>query len=88
MEIRGTLNEIEEKDKKINSFIVLDKEGISRRDIADKGRLKNLVLGIKSNINVEGLVTSAGSKTLGNYISSYNATVVEKIKAEGGQILE
>ena len=87
MEIREILNEVEEKDKKINSFIVLDKEGISRRDIADKGRLKNLVLGIKSNINVEGLVTSAGSKTLGNYISSYNATVVEKIKAEGGQIL-
>ena len=87
MEIRERLNEIEEKDKKINSFIVLDKEGISRRDIADSGRLKNLLLGIKSNINVEGLLTSAGSKTLENYISPYNATVIEKIKAEGGQIL-
>jgi len=87
MEIRERLNEIEEKDKKINSFIVLDKEGISRRDISDSGRLKNLLLGIKSNINVEGLLTSAGSKTLENYISPYNATVIEKIKAEGGQIL-
>ncbi|HDH41396.1 MAG TPA: Asp-tRNA(Asn)/Glu-tRNA(Gln) amidotransferase subunit GatA [Candidatus Altiarchaeales archaeon] len=87
MEIRERLNEIEEKDKKINSFIVLDKEGISRRDIADSGRLKNLLLGIKSNINVEGLLTSAGSRTLENYISPYNATVIEKIKAEGGQIL-
>jgi len=36
---------------------------------------------------VEGLLTSAGSRTLENYISPYNATVIEKIKAEGGQIL-
>ena len=81
------LNEIEEKDKKINSFIVLDKKGISRRDVPNKGKLKNLLVGVKSNINVEGLITSAGSKTLENYISPYDATVVEKVKAEGGQIL-
>ncbi|RLI88280.1 MAG: Asp-tRNA(Asn)/Glu-tRNA(Gln) amidotransferase GatCAB subunit A [Candidatus Altiarchaeales archaeon] len=87
MEIRERLNEIEERDKKINSFTVLDKEGISRRDVADRGKLKNLILGIKSNINVEGLLTSAGSRTLENYVSPYNATVIEKIKAEGGQIL-
>jgi aspartyl-tRNA(Asn)/glutamyl-tRNA(Gln) amidotransferase subunit A len=87
MEITEILDDIEERDKKINSFIVLDREGISRKVASKKGKLKNLLVGIKSNINVEGLITSAGSKTLENYVSPYDATVVKKIKADGGQIL-
>lgn len=87
MEVREKLGAVEEGDREINSFIVVDKEGVSRRDAAGDGRLRDYIIGIKSNINVEGLVTSAGSKTLENYISPYNATVVDKIKADGGQIL-
>ncbi len=87
MEIRGLLDDVAERDREINSFIVLDREGVSRRNVPRKGRLKDLVVGVKSNINVEGLVTSAGSKTLENYVSPYNATVVERIMADGGCIL-
>lgn len=85
--IKNKILEIEEKDKKINSFIVLDKKGISRKDISSKGKLENLTIGIKSNINVSGLLVSCASKTLENYISGYDATVIKKIKNEGGQIL-
>ena len=85
--MKHILDEIEEKDEKINSFIVIDRDGISRKSIAKKGKLMNLKIGIKSNICVEGLRTTAGSKTLENYIAPYDATVIEKIKAESGMII-
>ena len=52
-EIQAKLDEIEQKDKDINSFIVLDKEGISRKDVKKGGRLDGLVVGVKSNICVQ-----------------------------------
>ncbi|MDD3985876.1 MAG: Asp-tRNA(Asn)/Glu-tRNA(Gln) amidotransferase subunit GatA [Methanobacterium sp.] len=51
------------------------------------GKLAGLVVGIKSNINVEDFHITAASKTLENYIGSYNATVVKRIKAEDGIII-
>jgi aspartyl-tRNA(Asn)/glutamyl-tRNA(Gln) amidotransferase subunit A len=79
--------EIKEKDKEINSFIALDKEGIVKKSTSNNGILKGLALAIKSNICVEGLLTSGGSKTLENYIAPYDATVVSKVKASGGLIV-
>ncbi|RLI85319.1 MAG: Asp-tRNA(Asn)/Glu-tRNA(Gln) amidotransferase GatCAB subunit A [Candidatus Altiarchaeales archaeon] len=87
MQIDEEIERIEEDDKEINAFIVLDKKGVSRKGIKRGGRLKNLTIAIKSNICVEGLLTSCASKTLENYIAPYNATVVEKIKKESGIIL-
>jgi len=86
-EIKDKLAGIEEKDRGINSFIVLDNEGAAREGISKEGKLKNLTVGIKSNINVSGLLTSAASKTLENYIAPYDATVIRRIKKEGGLIL-
>lgn len=79
--------EIKEKDKELNAFIVLDEEGISRKNIAKKGKLENFLIAIKSNICVEGLLTTAASKTLENYIAPFDAFVVEKIKKGAGKII-
>lgn len=87
MQIDEEIERIEEEDKEINAFIVLDKKGISRKGIKVDGKLKDLTIAIKSNICVEGLLTTCASKTLENYIAPYNATVVEKIKKESGIIL-
>ncbi|MBU4342205.1 MAG: Asp-tRNA(Asn)/Glu-tRNA(Gln) amidotransferase subunit GatA [Candidatus Altiarchaeota archaeon] len=87
MQIQERLDDIERGDKDINSFIVLDKEGLSRKDVKTGGRLDGLAIGIKSNICVQGLLTSGGSKTLENYIAPYNATVVKRIKESSGLIL-
>jgi aspartyl-tRNA(Asn)/glutamyl-tRNA(Gln) amidotransferase subunit A len=87
MDAKDRIRQVKEKDEKINSFIALDTEGVARKGVAAKGMLCDLFIGVKSNLNVEGLVTSAGSKTLENYISPYDATAVGKIKAEGGTIL-
>ncbi|MBU4547285.1 MAG: Asp-tRNA(Asn)/Glu-tRNA(Gln) amidotransferase subunit GatA, partial [Euryarchaeota archaeon] len=51
------------------------------------GKLAGLVIGIKSNINVEDFTISAASPTLENYLGSYDATVVKRIKAEDGIII-
>ncbi|ODS40398.1 hypothetical protein BEH94_10475 [Candidatus Altiarchaeales archaeon WOR_SM1_SCG] len=56
--IKNKIPVIEEKDKKINSFIVLDSSGVSRKDIAGEGKLKNLTIGIKSNINFQSILNS------------------------------
>lgn len=51
------------------------------------GKLAGLVVGIKNNINVEDFHITAASKTLENYIGSYNATVIKRIKEEDGIII-
>lgn len=87
MDVKARIEEIERGDRRIKSFIVLDKDRVSERGMRWEGRLRGLTLGIKSNICVEGLITSAASKTLENYVAPYDATVVEKIKEEGGCII-
>jgi aspartyl-tRNA(Asn)/glutamyl-tRNA(Gln) amidotransferase subunit A len=59
-------------------------EMIARGDIQ---HLTGIPLAIKDNICVEGKVASSGSKMLANYIASYNATVIEKLIAQGAVIL-
>ena len=94
--VENFIKVIEEKNEEINAFLELDTENaLKTAEAIDEkiangekvGSLAGLVFGIKANINVEDLIISAASKTLEDYIGSYNATVVEKIKAEDGIII-
>src|SRR3989344_8832267 len=77
----------------INAFIEVrgDAELIAEALLLDskgkKGRLYGQVIGVKSNICVRGLRASCASKTLKDYVSPYDATVISKIKAEDGLII-
>ncbi len=51
------------------------------------GLLAGMVLGIKDNIAVKGTKTTCGSLILQNYVSPYNATVVEKLLAEDAVLI-
>jgi len=73
-----------EKEDKFNAFITKNQ---SAGQVLLKGKLKDKALAIKSCICVDGHLTSCGSKTLENYIAPYDATVIERIKSEGGDIL-
>ncbi|MBI2452066.1 Asp-tRNA(Asn)/Glu-tRNA(Gln) amidotransferase subunit GatA [Candidatus Pacearchaeota archaeon] len=89
--VKHYLEKIEKEDKKINAFLHINKNAINEAIEIDKknnkGRLYGYVLGVKSNINVKGLPITCASKTLENYYGTYNATVIEKIKAEDGLII-
>ena len=94
--IRHFIERVKEIDKRINAFITLDEIGtltlakeIDKKILnGDKvGVLCGIPIGLKDNINYKGLRTTCGSKMLENYISPYNATVVDKILAEDGIIL-
>ena len=94
--VENYIKVIEEKNDDINSFLEINKEeALAKAEDIDArikageevGALAGLVFGIKANINVEDFIISAASKTLEDYIGSYDATVVKRIKAEDGIIL-
>lgn len=87
---------IDQKNPQINAFLEINKEQAQKKALeidhrlkeGDKvGKLAGLVIGIKSNINVEDFTISAASPTLENYLGSYDATVVKRIKEEDGIIM-
>lgn len=90
-----SMEKIEKLNKKINSFIevnpdaMVDAEAIDhkRKHGGKLGKLAGLAIGIKSNINVAGLRATCASKTLENYVSTYDAEVVKRIRAEDGIII-
>ena len=81
------------KEKSIFNCITsnLSKEAkISLASFNDKqkaGRLYGKTIAIKENINVKGVPLQCGSSILEGYISPYNATVIKRIKENGGLIL-
>lgn len=91
------LAEIEKNDKKgnkINAILQLNPNIIEEAKKIDEkiakgkaGRLAGQIISVKAAINCLGLNASCGSKVLENYRSTYNATVIEKIKAQDGLII-
>ncbi len=80
------------KKDNTNSFIEINENALEDAKRVDKkgvkaGKLAGLAIAIKSNINVRGLHATCASKTLEDYVSGYNATVIERIKREGGVII-
>ena len=85
------LEKIKTQDKKINSFLYINPNVLEEAKTLDKkskkGKLYGKIFGIKSNINVQGFPASCASKTLENYISTYDATVIKKLKEEDSLII-
>lgn len=89
--VRYFLQRIKFLDKKLNSFITLTEEqAIKQSQLADKLFRQNkatLLTGIpiahKDLFCTKGVKTSCASKMLDNFISPYNATVVERLEQAG-----
>ena len=88
---RKYLLEIERDNKRINALLEVNsnlfEEARAIEGKRNKGRLYGKIIAVKSNINVKGLIASCASKTLENYKSTFDASVIEKIKAEDGLII-
>ena len=86
---------IESGDGKVQSFITITKEKAlemaenaqKRIDSGDVSPLTGIPLAIKDNICTDGIKTTCASKMLENFIPPYNATVIEKLNAEGYVLL-
>jgi len=91
--VQRALERIGKLNKKLNAFIELnpnaEAEAIDRKfkHGAKVGKLAGLTIGVKSNISVKGLRSTCASRTLENYVSTYDAEVVKRIRAEGGIVV-
>jgi aspartyl-tRNA(Asn)/glutamyl-tRNA(Gln) amidotransferase subunit A len=91
--VQRALERIEKLNKKLNAFIELNPNAEAEAtDLKFKhgtkvGKLAGLTIGVKSNISVKGLRATCASRTLENYVSTYDAEVVKRIRAEGGIVV-
>jgi aspartyl-tRNA(Asn)/glutamyl-tRNA(Gln) amidotransferase subunit A len=95
--VRACLDQINRVDKQIHAFISYDAaDALSQADAADKllaagGQGANLPLlgvpiAIKDVLAVKGQPLNCGSKILGKFVSPYDATAIQKLKAAGAII--
>ncbi len=59
----------------------------STRPAWSTGPLHGVPIALKDNIAVAGAITTAGSRILENYVSPFNATVVDKLERAGAVIV-
>lgn len=94
--IFGYLDKIKKENKNLNAYLeVFESDAIAEAQKIDeriaKGEIPGILWGmpvaVKDNILIEGKIASSASKILENYIASYSATAVEKLKKVGAIIL-
>ncbi len=88
------IEKIEKENEGLNALVEVNPKALEDAKLVDEkikkgtaGKLAGHVIAIKSNISVRGLHATCASKTLFDYISPYDATVIERIKAEDGLII-
>jgi aspartyl-tRNA(Asn)/glutamyl-tRNA(Gln) amidotransferase subunit A len=80
------------KHASINAFLeVYEEEALARAKELDagpiRGRLHGVVIGLKDNICYQDHMVSAASAILGNFISLFSATAVQRLINEGAIII-
>ncbi len=79
---------IEEKEKDVQAFITVTceeaKEQLKKVEKENNtATLAGIPIGIKDNICTKGIKTTCASKMLENFVAPYDATVMNKINAQG-----
>ncbi|MEK7091884.1 MAG: Asp-tRNA(Asn)/Glu-tRNA(Gln) amidotransferase subunit GatA [Patescibacteria group bacterium] len=85
------LTKIKAVNPKLNAYLEVFDDALEQAEEVDRkikagelaGPLAGIPLAIKDNILISGRTVSAASKMLANYQATYNATVIEKLKALG-----
>ena len=85
------IDRIKEKEPEVQAFVTtLEDEAIKQAKEIDEKRatgeiennLAGIPIGIKDNMCTKGIKTTCSSHMLENFVSPYDATVVEKLKSE------
>lgn len=95
--VKLQIDRIKEKDSEYNCYVsVLEESALAEaaevQKRIDSGELDNAPLAgvpvaVKDNICTKGIKTTCSSKILHNFLPPYNATVVERLKAQGAVII-
>ncbi|MFA6424029.1 MAG: Asp-tRNA(Asn)/Glu-tRNA(Gln) amidotransferase subunit GatA [Candidatus Magasanikbacteria bacterium] len=92
---QACLNRIKERNKELNAFITVCEElALMEAAIADKRLVQGKALpltgipfAVKDAICTAGVRSTGAAKILDNYVPPFNATVIEKIRTQGGILL-
>ena len=92
--VEEKLKIIGEKNPQLDIFIEVFDNAVEMAEKVQKkidegrgGKLAGMVIAVKNNIAIRGRRLTCSSRMLENYISPYNATVIEKILREDGIII-
>ena len=83
MEINKVIQECKKINKEYNYFNTIS-EGVK---VDGSGRLKDVVVSVKDCICVKDVESRAGSKILEGYNPLFDATVISKVKKDGGVVI-
>ncbi len=93
---KAVLSLIAEKEKELNCYVTVDKEGALRQaglvqEKIEKGELSGPLAGVpvalKDNLCTEGLLTTCASRILHNFVPTYTAQAVLNLQKAGAVIL-
>ena len=82
---------IKEKDEEVKAYVsLIEDKALKRAKQVDEKRAKNenvekyagIPIGIKDNMCIRNTKTTCSSKMLENFVSPYNATVIDKLNSE------
>jgi len=94
--VRLHLEQIALRDHEIGAFLFVDKEGAlatarridQRRAVGEQlGPLAGIPVAVKDNINISGQKTTCASRFLSDFVSPYNADVIERLTAADAVII-
>lgn len=94
--IQHFLSRIDALDPQIGSFLsVLKERALNRAEALDNkrsagqrlGKLAGIPIAVKDNINIEGEITTCGSKFLTNFKAPFSSTVVKLLEQEDALII-
>ena len=73
----------------LNAFVTLIPEALNEEGTAGetRGPLAGVPVAVKDNICTAGVRTTAGSKSLAEFVPPYSATVVERLEAAGAVVI-
>lgn len=78
------INKAQKYQKDYNSFVTILKE---KEELPSKSPLSGIPYALKDNISTKGILTTASSNILKDYIPIYDATVYEKLKQSGAVLI-
>jgi aspartyl-tRNA(Asn)/glutamyl-tRNA(Gln) amidotransferase subunit A len=94
--VKFYIEKIKKEDGNINSYLtVCEEKALQDARLVDEkiakgeavGKLAGVPIAIKDNICTDGIKTTCASKMLEDFVPPYNATVVNKLKAEDAIII-